>query len=145
MPTSFRILLVDDDPLLIDLVSRVSQTSFPEAIFMQVTSTSQARTFFNSLEGYGPRLVLLDVNLEAQETGFDFLAYLRGTQQNNLLPVIMLTVSQAAADVRKAYEWGANSFCVKPFSYTGWQTYLNELRTYWLKTVTLPAALYTKK
>ncbi|MVM34124.1 response regulator [Spirosoma sp. HMF4905] len=145
MPSKFRVLVVDDDSTLLGILNQASQTSFPEAAFTQVANVSQAKTFLNTLDGYGPRLVLLDINLKAPESGLDFLSYLRLDKQNSLLPVVMLTVSEAASDVRQAYEWGANSFSVKPFSYSDWQSYLKGLRNYWFETVTLPAAVYTKK
>lgn len=139
MPSSFSILLIDDDPWLAEVLTRAARSPFPEASFHQVYSAEEAKRYIEQLAGYGPKLILLDINLNEMITGFNLLAYLHAHPQARFVPVLMLTVSQLPNDVKLAYEIGASSFTVKPFSYQEWQTYLVNLRQYWYKTVSLPS------
>ncbi|MCX6212779.1 response regulator [Spirosoma sp.] len=140
---SFPILLVDDDPLLAEVLIEAAKINFPEARFQQVYSAGEAKRYIDQLEGYGPKLILLDINLNEMNTGFNLLAYIQVHPQARLVPVLMLTVSQLTNDVKLAYEIGASSFTVKPFSYEDWQTYLVNLRHYWYKTVSLPSIQFS--
>ena len=138
MNAKFSILLVDDDPHLLDILCRAASRSFPEAIFSQIHSSTQAQAYLNQLDGYGPKLILLDIDLKQTETGLDFLVFLGAHPEGRLLPVIMLTVSSLGEDKAKAYSLGATSFTLKPFDFDGWVKYLAILRLYWFETVTLP-------
>ena len=134
---SFPILLVDDDPQIADILSRAAETSFPEASFIQVQSFEAAKTYIDDFEGRGPKIVLLDIDLQDKVDGLDFLALLRAHPKGRLLPVVMLSASKTLKLVERAYAIGASSFTVKPFTYPEWKTYLINLRTYWFETVTL--------
>lgn len=144
MSNHFPILIVDDDPLLTEILSQSSLLGFPEASFLQVHSTAEAITYIKSLDGYGPKLVLLDCYLQDRENGLDFLAFLRGNKETRYLPVVILTVSQIQADIDNAYSLGASSFTVKPSCFDDWVSYLRSLRHYWFKTVTLPRIRFQK-
>jgi len=67
----FLILLIDDDPDLLDILTRAAQKGFVEARFVQIHSTREATAYFSQLDGYGPRLVLLDMDLQEDHTGLD--------------------------------------------------------------------------
>lgn len=56
-----------------------------------------------------------------------------------IIPVIILTTSQADADISQAYELGANSFIQKPFKYQDFKLTMEALLKYWLNIVKLPA------
>ncbi|MFD2936488.1 response regulator [Spirosoma flavum] len=137
MPHSFPILLVDDDPLIADILVRASSSSFPEASFTHVSSFDEAKRYIEELEGKGPKIVLLDIDLQDKVDGLDFLALLRAHPKGRSLPVVMLSASKTPGLVERAYSFGASSFTTKPFSFADWKKYLSNLRTYWHETVTL--------
>ncbi|GAB3805916.1 hypothetical protein GCM10028819_40240 [Spirosoma humi] len=137
MSQQFPILLVDDDPLIAEVLQRASVSSFPEATFTHVSSFEDAKTYIEELEGRGPKIVLLDIDLQDKVDGLDFLALLRAHPKGRVLPVVMLSASKTPSLVERAYSFGASSFTLKPFSYTDWKTYLNNLKAYWYETVTL--------
>jgi len=134
---SFPVLVVDDDPLIADVLNRAANSSFPEASFIPVTSFEDAKTYIDNLEGKGPKIVLLDIDLQDKVDGLDFLALLRAHPKGRLLPVVMLSASKTERQVERAYSFGASAFTIKPFTYTDWKTYLSNLRVYWFETVTL--------
>ncbi len=137
MPQQFQILLVDDDPLIADILQRASVSSFPEASFIHISSFDEAKKYIEQLEGRGPKIVLLDIDLQDKVDGLDFLALLRAHPKGRILPVVMLSASKTPSLVERAYTYGASSFTTKPFSYADWKQYLANLKTYWYETVTL--------
>ncbi|GAB2554562.1 response regulator [Spirosoma areae] len=145
MSSDFLILVIDDDPPLLDILKFTAKSGFPEARFIQVHSTGDAKTYFANLTGHGPRLILLDINLGSGENGLDFLRILREDRHTHIIPVLMLTVSDSASDIKAAYELGVSSFTNKPDTTKDWITYFERLRIYWLKTVTLPKVFFRKQ
>ncbi len=144
MKPDFLILVVDDDPTIIDMLRHTAQSCFSEASFIQVYNIIDAKAYINELDGHGPKLVLLDINLEDTVSGLDFLAFLRADNKTRILPVVMFTVSDLESDIRAAYSYGVSSFTTKPSSLNEWKTYLKNLRLYWLNTVTLPTIKFRK-
>lgn len=144
MQPKFMILLVDDDPQLADILHRASRVTFPEASFTQVHSHTEAISYINGLDTYGPRLVLLDIDLGESHTGFDFVTFLRAHQQARFLPIVMLTVDELPSAINSAYLVGASSFTLKPSSYEDWKAYMSILRLYWYSTVTMPLIQFHK-
>ncbi|GAB3052320.1 response regulator [Spirosoma pulveris] len=138
MSAKFTILLVDDDPDVATILTRVSSQSFPEARYIHVTEFKQAQNYLNDLDGLGPNLVLLDINLQTQPSGFEFLSLMRKHPVGCFVPIVILTATSKQTVAQEAYVRGANSFTVKPFSYADWKTYVSQLRTYWFETVSIP-------
>ena len=145
MPKKFRILLVDDDSFLCDLLERASKENFPEAVFIPAICYLDAITYIEGLESYGPSLILLDFDLKGKETGLDFITFLRSKENTRLLPVVMLTVNSSVELIFKSYQMGATSYTVKPFTFSEWGVYLSELRKYWFNTATLPQIRFNKR
>jgi CheY-like chemotaxis protein len=144
MPTRFRILLVDDNPALLALIQHAAKNTFPEACFVQVLTVEQAKAYINELNTYGPKLVLLDIDLGLNQTGFDFLPFLRAHPQGRVLPVVLLTVDEQYDTVQQAYGRGITAFTTKPDSLQDWRVYFAGLRDYWFATVSTPAIRFTK-
>ncbi|RQO35900.1 two-component system response regulator [Herminiimonas sp. KBW02] len=60
-----------------------------------------------------PTLLMLDLNMP-KINGLDVLKILKTTEQTRFIPVIMLTSSAEEPDVTYCYEYGVNSYIVKP-------------------------------
>ncbi|WP_162385530.1 response regulator [Spirosoma endbachense] len=140
----FPILVIDDDPLLTDVVVRSAKKGFPEATFTHMLTATEAISYIKNLNGQGPKLIILDLNLSDTLSGFDFLTFLQGHSQARLVPVIVLTVSQASEDIEEAYQLGGTSFTNKPFSSQEWIIYFDVLRNYWYKTAKMPDIVFHK-
>lgn len=144
MAYEFPILLVDDDPNIVDILRNAARTHFPQATFLYVSTFAEAVNYLENLKGRGPKLVLLDINLKTHGEGLEFLSLLRKHPQGRLLPVVVLSASQSPDQIREAYELGAATFTSKPYSYSEWKAYLAQLKTYWLDTVSLPGIWFEK-
>ncbi len=79
-----------------------------------------------------PSVILLDWNMPLMSGG-DFLQWLRSqTGALRRLPVVVLTSSNNTADMRQAYELGANGFLVKPGTQETFQVMARAFAEYWL-------------
>jgi DNA-binding response OmpR family regulator len=103
-----RILLVDDDRELIDLLAFALKRAGLEPI-----GAHDAGAALRLFEERKPDLVVLDINLGAS-SGLDVLRELR---RRSPLPVIMLTALDSEEDKVRGLEAGADDYLTKPFSH----------------------------
>ncbi|UPT75578.1 MAG: response regulator [Elusimicrobiota bacterium] len=79
-----------------------------------------------------PDLMLLDIQMPGRD-GFDVLEWVRAQKADwSRLPIIMLTTSHDLADVKRAYDLGANSFLVKPTGFAEFSGMIANMLAYWL-------------
>jgi CheY-like chemotaxis protein len=108
---SGRILVVDDHPVTRQLLSlRLGVIGY------QVQAVDNGSRALERVYSFKPDLVICDLNMPELD-GFGLLERL-GPNQLRHLPVMMLTASHTAADVRRAIELGASDFLAKPFDET---------------------------
>ncbi len=103
----FRILLVDDDTELCELV-----TEYLEGEGLAVESVHDGAAGLERCLAAGPDLVILDVMLP-QLGGFAVLAKIR---ERSRVPVIMLTARGEEVDRIVGLEMGADDYLAKPFN-----------------------------
>jgi CheY-like chemotaxis protein len=114
------ILLTEDDSTDALLLRRALDTAGVVSR-LEVVSTGEEAIAYLSGEGrYAdrslhplPSLVLLDIRLPRM-SGLEILAWIRQQAPFERLPVIMLTSSGQAADIKRAYETGASAYHEKP-------------------------------
>jgi CheY-like chemotaxis protein len=92
-----------------------------------------------------PAFILLDLKLPGMH-GLRLLRWIRSKKDLRLIPVVVLTNSADAADVRAAYEAGANSYLVKPADRTEIYRVVKIIQDYWLhQNVAPPLVLRASK
>jgi len=103
-----KILLVDDDPDIIDLLTfLVGRTGM---VALAAGETPSALTLF---EAERPDLAIVDVGLGAW-SGFDLVTELRARSD---MPIVILTARTSDDDKVRGLEAGADDYLVKPFSH----------------------------
>ncbi|MCW5943451.1 MAG: response regulator [Fimbriimonadaceae bacterium] len=129
-----RLLLVEDDPLSQELVSRVVDKEFPHVDLCVAYSGRDALTF---LEVDGDELtvdlVLLDLQIPLPD-GKEVLARMRSLPATRHLPVVVLSGSEDPADLERCRELGA-SFVRKPADYDAYVEAVRNTLRYWCETV----------
>jgi two-component system response regulator len=84
-----------------------------------------------------PCLILLDLNMPRMN-GRDVLKIVKTHPDLKGIPIVVMTNSKNPDDVDGTYRDGANSFFIKPLSYSGLVDLVMLLKTYWLETASLP-------
>lgn len=103
-----KILLVDDDPLLV----RMYQTKF-ELDGNEVATCGDGEEAIKKLKDFTPDMVLLDIMMPKKD-GLATLKEIKDNPNTKKLPVIMLTnVNSSEADSQKGLELGAVAYLVK--------------------------------
>ena len=133
-----HILLVEDNRMDVELVL----DAFREARLLDTVHVSpNGNDALDYLFGRGryadrrafplPDLVLLDLGLPGVD-GFTVLRELKATPILKRLPVVILTSSREDRDRATTYDSGANSYLVKPVSFSGFLDVVQQIERYWL-------------
>lgn len=133
-----EVLLIDDDPADVRLLRETLNELTHGCILSVARSGEEAldRLFRHgsySLEST-PDLILLDLNLPVL-SGHEVLAALKAMPPLNTIPVIVLTTSQAPADIRRAYELGASCYVIKPCDLHSFANVCRSLSELWFRHV----------
>ena len=131
-------LFVEDEPDDILLITRaINKANFKSPI-INVNDGEQALAYLKGDPPYDdrektplPALILLDLKLP-RTSGFEILSWIREQPATQCIPVVVLTSSKDSADIRRAYEIGANSYLVKPVVPDDVQNMIKTLGLYWL-------------
>lgn len=108
-PTNFKILIVDDIPKNIQVVSNILKSEGYQMTF--------ARSGKSALEKLGQidfDLVLLDIMMPEMD-GFETCNEIKSSEKTKDLPVIFLTAKSDANSIVKGLEIGAVDYINKPF------------------------------
>ncbi len=84
-----------------------------------------------------PDLILLDLNLPRKD-GRECLAEIKADPELKRIPVVVLTTSQAEADIQRCYELHANCYITKPVDFDRFTNVVSAVEEFWLKVVELP-------
>jgi CheY-like chemotaxis protein len=85
-----------------------------------------------------PLLLLLDLNTPGDD-GRDVLRHVRSLDVVGTMPVVVLSASANARDLQFCYANGANAYHVKPVDHVLHLKVLQDIFTYWLRSVVLPS------
>jgi len=108
-----KVLVVDDEPGVIEIVrANLEWEGFT------VSEASDGLQALEKVRAEAPDLVILDVMLPGLD-GWDVLERIAANPETAGLPVIMLTVKDADADVVRGLEGGAVEYVTKPFDPVG--------------------------
>ena len=110
MSSPNRVLIVDDDPVNIELLTHYLTGHVDD--IRGLTDSRQVETVFTE---YQPDLVLLDLHMPDPD-GLEVLRRLRGARLSlGYLPVIVLTADSGHVARNSALILGADDFLLKPF------------------------------
>jgi CheY-like chemotaxis protein len=135
------ILLVEDNPADVTL-TRESLDEARVLSNLHVASDGvEAMDFLRCNPPYEeaprPDLVLLDLNLPRKD-GREVLEECKSDQELKSIPIVVLTSSQAEADIDRAYDLHANSYVVKPVNLDRFVELMRQIGGFWLRVVKLP-------
>ncbi len=134
----FEILLVEDNPDHAKLVLRSFKENQLACTIHHVTDGEMALDYLHQRGAYAesancprPHVVLLDLRIPKVD-GLEVLRVIKTSEELRRIPVVILTTSEAEADLGRAYDGYANSYLVKPVDFESFIHLMHNLGFYWL-------------
>jgi two-component system, chemotaxis family, response regulator Rcp1 len=137
----FEILLVDDNAGDVRLL-REAFSEVDDSLHLHVASDGVEAVAFLEQEGDHsdaprPDLILLDLNLPRMD-GREVLARIKADDRLRQIPTLVLSISDAEADVAKVYHLQANCYLIKPVEWDEFVRLVKSIKDFWLTTAKLP-------
>ena len=137
-----NILLVEDNPGDV----RLTQEAFREGkidVNLEVArdgveAIAYLRKQAPFTEVVTPDLILLDLNLPKRD-GREVLAEIKVDPELKRIPVVVLTTSNAEADILKSYNLHVNCYLNKPVDFDRFFEIVQKIEDFWLTTAILPS------
>ncbi len=140
------ILIADDDPDDRLLLREAFEERWPESqVWFAHDGVELVRVLNGKASPIGdarmpytwPDLIILDLNMPLKD-GREVLREIKSDPSLRAIPTIIMTTSANDVDIRHCYDAGANSYIIKPSSYSELLDVVSSLTNYWTKTVSLP-------
>lgn len=131
-PFTLPILLVEDNPVDIDLTCRAFARSHLHNPISIARDGEEAISLIDRWEAgeTPPSLILLDINLP-RVNGIEVLRQLKTHPTYRRIPVVVLSSSSEDRDLHDAYALGVNSFIVKPVDFDRFVEAAGQIERYW--------------
>ena len=135
---SVEVLLVEDSPGDVRLTQEVFRQARSSVNLHVATDGVEAMTFLRQEGPHAtaprPDIILLDLNLPRMD-GREVLAQIKQDDSLKLIPTIILTTSEAEADVLKSYKLQANCYLSKPVELDAFERVVKSIDEFWLTQV----------
>ena len=135
-----HVLLVEDDPGDVLMTKEAFEHYKLRNVLHVVTDGEQALHFLRRTGGYAdaprPGLILLDLNLPRLD-GLEVLAELKADPVLKVIPVVILTTSQAQQDVLRSYALHANAYVSKPVDFETFMEVIRQIDNFFVTVVKL--------
>jgi len=136
-----EVLLVEDSPGDVRLTQEAFRDANPSIRLHVATDGVEAMAFLKheGAHAHAPRpdLILLDLNLPKMD-GREVLAHIKDDASLKTIPTVILTTSDAEADIVKSYQLQANCYLSKPVQLDAFESLVGSINDFWLTKVKLP-------
>jgi two-component system KDP operon response regulator KdpE len=107
---SIKVLVIEDDPIIVDTVAICFYVCWPEATVVSVATGEEGLVL---VENQPPDIIILDLGLP----GIDGYQTLKKLREFSETPIILLTAKDTEMGKIKGLELGADDYITKPFSH----------------------------
>ncbi|SMO64770.1 response regulator [Fodinibius sediminis] len=147
MDRPVEILLVEDNEADIRLTREGIKEAKIRNNLHVVRDGEEAMDFLNKKGDYRdvitPDLILLDLNLPKKD-GREVLEEIKNDDRLALIPVVVLTTSEAEKDIVKSYKLHANCYVTKPMGIDQFVEVITAIENFWFTIVKLPTGIKGK-
>jgi CheY-like chemotaxis protein len=141
MSANRDILIVEDNPADVRLMQEALRTLEPGVTVHVTSEAAEALRFLRQQGNFAaaprPRLIFLDFNLPKFNSR-DLLRQIKGEPELRLIPIAILTSSDAHQDISDAYELHANCYLNKPLDLDSFFHIIRWAAYFWLDIATPP-------
>jgi two-component system, chemotaxis family, response regulator Rcp1 len=135
------VLLVEDSPGDVRLTQEAFHDADPSIELHVATDGVEAMAFLRRqgihAKATRPDFILLDLNLPRMD-GREVLALIKENEDLKTIPTVILTTSDAEADIMTSYQLRANCYLSKPVQLEEFEGLVKSINDFWLTTVKLP-------
>jgi two-component system response regulator len=149
MSNGTEILLIEDNPEDVEITLRAFQKQHIANKIHVVRDGEEALECLFSTGRYAEhspcqntRLILLDLKLPKVD-GLEILQKCKTDPRTKHIPIVVLTSSREEQDLAKSYNYGVNSYVVKPVDFPQFSDAVRQLGLYWMLLNQVPADLST--
>ena len=137
------VLLVEDDAGDV-LMTREAFEHYKIRNTLHVVTDGEQAVQFVRREGEfadapRPGLIMLDLNLPRRD-GLEVLAEIKADPELRVIPVVILTTSQAEEDIVRSYALHANAYVTKPVDFERFNEVIRQIDNFFITVVKLPHA-----
>ena len=131
-----RILLVEDDPKDIELtLDALSEHNLANEVAIardgaEALDYLYRRKSFAERPAENPIVILLDLKMPKLD-GIQVLQHLKADSQLRFIPVVILTSSREANDLKECYKLGVNAYVVKPVRFNEFIKAVKQVGVFW--------------
>ena len=147
MSNEMDILLVEDNPEDVEITLRAFQKHH---IANKIHVVRDGEEALECLFGTGryaecspcenTRLILLDLKLPKID-GLEVLQRCKTDPRTKHIPIVVLTSSREEEDLARCYNYGVNSYVVKPVDFPQFSDAVRQVGLYWMLLNQVPAEL----
>jgi CheY-like chemotaxis protein len=131
------VLVVDDDEADVLMISEALERADAAVSIERAADGRAAMDFLRSPASPRPDLILLDLNMPRMG-GQDTLAAIKSDDALKAIPVVVLTTSDAAADVLTSYQRRANAYVTKPMTLDDFEATVQRINDFYRDVALLP-------
>jgi len=135
------ILLVEDDPGDVELTKEGLYDAKMLVNLHVVDDGEKALKFLKKEPPYAdaprPDIILLDLNMP-RKNGQETLKEIKADSSLRSIPVVVLTTSEAEADIVRCYDLGANCYITKPIGFEAFTKVVGMIEEFWFTIVKMP-------
>jgi CheY-like chemotaxis protein len=138
------ILIVEDSPSDYESIQRSFKKLGVKGSLYHCETGEEALDFLYRRKEYSdekdaprPSVILLDLNLPGTD-GRDILKKIKNDPELKSIPVVVLTTSDSDKDIRECYQYGANSYMIKPSNWDDFFKMMESFKSYCLDNAMLP-------
>lgn len=146
MTNGVEILLIEDNPEDVEITLRAFRKHNMANKIHVVRDGEEALECLFATGRYShgscqnTKLILLDLKLPKVD-GLEILQKCKSDPRTKHIPIVVLTSSHEEQDLARSYDYGVNSYVVKPVNFPQFMDAVRQLGQYWMLLNQVPSEL----